>query len=205
MPVYEELPDTIPYSKSKKLSEWHFDYTKPPEPGSDSFWHVCRFDYDFRDAIERSKKGEVSTNFKYKNISGDVKKDWKLFTSTEKDMLRMGGDPYHTHFNMHEQQEPIFKTIAEDHLGIENYLMKFNMQLPTQILPVHFDTFDLLSREIPDVYEGYDVYANWDKLARFAIMLDDWKLGQFFQIGNATFHQWRAGDCITWRWKDMPH
>jgi len=26
-----------------------------------------------------------------------------------------------------------------------------------------------------------------------------------FQLGNAFFTQWRAGDCITWEWRDMPH
>jgi hypothetical protein len=36
-------------------------------------------------------------------------------------------------------------------------------------------------------------------------MLDDWKLGQVFQLGTANFHQWRRGDCITWDWKNIPH
>jgi hypothetical protein len=36
-------------------------------------------------------------------------------------------------------------------------------------------------------------------------MLADWQLGQVFQLGNAMWTQWRAGDCITWEWRDIPH
>ena len=39
----------------------------------------------------------------------------------------------------------------------------------------------------------------------FTIMLADWQLGQVFQLGNANWTQWRAGDCITWEWQDIPH
>jgi hypothetical protein len=42
-------------------------------------------------------------------------------------------------------------------------------------------------------------------MRRFAIMLAPWQLGQVFQLGNANFTQWRAGDCITWEWRDIPH
>lgn len=36
-------------------------------------------------------------------------------------------------------------------------------------------------------------------------MLDDWKLGQVFMLGNAVWTQWKCGDCITWEWHDIPH
>ena len=42
-------------------------------------------------------------------------------------------------------------------------------------------------------------------IRRFAIMLADWQLGQVFQLGNAAWTQWSAGDCITWDWKNIPH
>ena len=42
-------------------------------------------------------------------------------------------------------------------------------------------------------------------IRRFAIMLSDYQLGQVFQLGTAHWTQWRAGDCITWEWQDVPH
>jgi hypothetical protein len=42
-------------------------------------------------------------------------------------------------------------------------------------------------------------------MRRFAIMLADWEMGQAWMFGNALYHQWTAGTCITWEWRDMPH
>ena len=42
-------------------------------------------------------------------------------------------------------------------------------------------------------------------MRRFAIMLADWELGQAWMFGNALYQGWKAGDCITWEWQDMPH
>jgi len=36
-------------------------------------------------------------------------------------------------------------------------------------------------------------------------MLDDWRHGQTFSLGNSQWHQWRRGECITWDWRDIPH
>ena len=55
-----------------------------------------------------------------------------------------------------------------------------------------------------DWYQKYQQY-DYTTLRRFAVMLADWELGQIFQLGNANFTQWKAGDCITWEWKDIPH
>ena len=54
-------------------------------------------------------------------------------------------------------------------------------------------------------YKVTEFDKNPSMIRRFAIMLADWELGQIFQLGNANFTQWRAGDCITWEWRDIPH
>ena len=46
---------------------------------------------------------------------------------------------------------------------------------------------------------------NPDLMRRFVIMLDDWKHGQVFALGNSNWHQWKRGECITWEWRDIPH
>jgi hypothetical protein len=42
-------------------------------------------------------------------------------------------------------------------------------------------------------------------MRRFAVMLADWQMGQAWMFGNALYHQWEAGTCITWDWRNMPH
>lgn len=207
MPTYDILPESTSFQSRRNHSEWHFDYTKPPEPGADSYYHLCRFDADFSSAIKEALSGETRDNLSEKKdlLTGDIEKDKSHFTLTENDMAQIGADPYHTFFTTYDQNVQLFRDISEKHLGLINYVCRFNLQKPTQILPAHFDKFDSLEKLMPDVYKGYDFYANHDKVRRFAVMLDDWKLGQVFQLGNSTFHQWRKGDCITWSWKDMPH
>jgi hypothetical protein len=46
---------------------------------------------------------------------------------------------------------------------------------------------------------------NPNEVRRFIIAVEDWCPGQVFQFGNAVWSQWRAGDCVTWSWQDIPH
>ena len=38
---------------TKNRSRWHFDTTKPPDQGIDSYTHVCRFNTDFSNALNQ--------------------------------------------------------------------------------------------------------------------------------------------------------
>ena len=204
MPTYSKLTEKTNWEKNKSKSNWHFDYTRPPEEGADSYYFVCNFSGDFTDAISECLKGEHTSNFT-KGYTGDVKKDFRKFNSTELDLALVKADPYVKHFERYDAASiPVFKRI-NDALGIEKPLIMFHNQRPNQCLPVHFDTFEFVPKEYPDMYGGVDFYANPRKYGRFVIMLEDWKIGQFFQFGNATWHQWKKGDCVTWNWEDMPH
>ena len=72
------------------------------------------------------------------------------------------------------------------------------------MLVEHMDNFaGTHARE--NSFKVVDIDESPDLMRRFTIMLADWQLGQVFQLGNANFTQWRAGDCITWEWQDIPH
>jgi hypothetical protein len=72
------------------------------------------------------------------------------------------------------------------------------------MLHTHIDNF-AARPERENSFKVTEMDKNPDIMRRFAVMLADWELGQIFQIGNANFSGWRAGDCITWEWQDMPH
>ena len=87
---------------------------------------------------------------------------------------------------------------------MKNSTLKFHNQRTGQMLHTHIDNF--AGRE---ERQNSFIVTEFDKnpitIRRFAIMLADWQLGQVFQLGNASWTQWGAGDCITWDWKNIPH
>jgi hypothetical protein len=76
----------------------------------------------------------------------------------------------------------------------------FHIQRPGQMLMYHHDLYYAVIRDA-------DMELAWkpEKLRRFAIFMEDWKPGHIWIAGNTTYSHWRAGECITWNWQDMPH
>jgi hypothetical protein len=174
--------------KMRSDSSWHFDLTKPPEHGADSYTHICRFNYDFTTAIKLCNSETVISTWG---------KDENVLEPEQIDLINSGANPHAPNY-FHPvnydivKKIKIFKKIC-NYLGLNNPAISFHNQTTGQMLHTHMDW-----------HQNYTQY-DYTTIRRFAIMLADWELGQIFQLGNANFTQWRAGDCITWEWKDMPH
>lgn len=200
MAQYEEWGDSR-WEFTKKQSKWHFDTTKPPEPGIDSYTHVCRFDYDFTNEINECLGRAVKST--WGSRSPNVERVYSA-DAEELDLIRHGADPKAPVFERAKADDiEVFRKI-NDWLGLEQAAIKFHNQTTGQMLHTHMDNF----AGRPERNNSY-IVTEFDKnpniIRRFAIMLADWQLGQVFQLGNANFTQWRAGDCITWEWRDIPH
>ena len=50
----------------------------------------------------------------------------------------------------------------------------------------------------------YEMNEDPSQIARFFIFLQDWKPGQFIQMGT-TFLKWRKGDLMWFDWPHIPH
>lgn len=188
---------------TKASSKWHFDPARKPEPGLDSFTYLGRFDADFAEVIARfipqTQDSSWSTRNKEK-IAGE------LYTASaeEADLIRAGADPKMQIFSrVAAEDEPLFQAIAAA-LGVDDPQIKFHNQKTGQMLVYHIDNFAARA-ERENSFRVTDLDRHPEQIRRFAIMLADWQPGQIWQIGNATWTQWRAGDCITWEWQDMPH
>ena len=68
----------------------------------------------------------------------------------------------------------------------------------------HIDNF-AGRKERGNTFTEIEADKNPNLMRRFVIMLDDWRHGQVFQLGNNNWHQWKKGQCITWEWRDIPH
>lgn len=205
MTDYENWGDSR-WEYTKSRSNWHFDTNRPPQTGIDSYTHVCRFDADFSEAIAQCvPRAKTSSWGTRNNFNKDIA-DSGLYSATaeEQDLIRAGADPHSEVFNRTAAEDiELFQKI-NDWLGLKESMIKFHNQITGQMLHTHIDNF-AARPERENSFKVTDIDRNPEIMRRFAIMLADWELGQIFQLGNANFTQWRAGDCITWEWRDMPH
>ena len=192
------------WNYTKQQSKWHFDTTRPAEPGLDSFTYVCNFKADYTDAIKQCMPRGVESSWGTRN--NYKVKDEELYSASaeEQDLINAGADPKAPIFDRSTGEDvALFKQI-DAYLGMEDSTLKFHNQRTGQMLHTHIDNF--AGRE---ERQNSFIVTEFDKnpvmIRRFAIMLADWQLGQVFQLGNASWTQWRAGDCITWEWKNIPH
>jgi hypothetical protein len=190
----------------KSQSKWHFDTKRLAQEGADSYYHVCRFDADWTDAIARCMPQTRSSTWGDRNDWNPKVAEEGLYSATaeEKDLIRAGADPKMQIYERTKADDiEIFQKVSE-WLGMDRPMIKFHNQRTGQMLVEHIDNF-AAREERENSFKVIDIDKNPEIMRRFAIMLDDWKLGQVFQLGNANFHQWRKGDCITWDWKNIPH
>jgi hypothetical protein len=193
---------------TKKRSKWHFDPSRSPQPGADSYTLVCRFDGDFNFAISQCMKRVQPASWATRNYvsAGPLEKRERMYSADaeETDLLRAGADPKMELFDRAQAEDiPVFQKIVE-HLGLEDCSVKFHNQRTGQMIVEHIDNF-AGRYERGNSFKVTKMDKNPDLMRRFIIFLDDWKLGQVMQFGNATISQWNCGDCITWDWINIPH
>lgn len=197
-------PNNSRWEGTKQYSKWHFDPARPPEPGKDSFTYVCRFDADFTEEIKRCMPLVEKNTWANRNAYKIKEELWSA-SSEEQDLINAGADPKMPIFERYGNCRHIgkFNTIAM-HLGVIKEDINFHNQSTGQMLVEHIDNF-AGTHARRNSFIVADIDREPDLIRRFTIMLSDWQLGQVFQLGNANWTQWRAGDCITWEWKDIPH
>jgi hypothetical protein len=168
-------------ARMKLQSSWHFDSTCPAALGNDSYTPVCIFDADFTDAINQCTPIAKPASWGY-GTWGEA-----------------GGIDYvQTVDNI-----PIFKQMA-DYLGLVDPRINFHNQTNGQMMYLHVDNIKTPPDREPSV-DGIESDCTLPIIRRFVVMLADWEMGQAWMFGNAMYHQWVSGTCITWDLHNMPH
>lgn len=189
---------TVQYTGSrwqflKNRSRWHFDPFRPPAPGADSFTAVGRFRGNLESIIEHFQHNTEPVTWKSGVRTQYPENDPLRHALAEQQDFDVAG--------YNSDQIMFDRAFADNHavvckildlIGMDNCDVRFNLQKTGHLLVTHLDYLDGFQR------------GDWPG-RRFVIMLSDWQWGQVFQIGNANWSQWRAGDCITWEYRDMPH
>ncbi len=79
-----------------------------------------------------------------------------------------------------------------DYFCLETVKSKLHVQFTGEVLNMHIDKL-------------YDLDADYKKVVRIMIMLQDWEPGQFLMYGNQIFDGWKSGDIHTFDWPNIPH
>lgn len=191
---------------TKSRSKWHFDTAVPPKMGHDSYTPVCRFVADFSESIRECLPKTVASTWATRNNFNKSIAEQGLYSANaeERDLINAGADPNQEVFDRTAAEDvEQFRRIS-DALGLTDSMIKFHNQTTGQMLHFHIDNF-AARPERENSFKSTDFDGDPSRMRRFAIMLADWELGQAWMFGNAIYHRWRAGDCITWEWQDMPH
>jgi hypothetical protein len=191
------------FTKSK--STWHFDSGKTDQL---DYQPVCTFKGDWDFAVEKCLDRVVDSTWASRNQfskSPEAKKNRMYSADAEElDLLRAGADPHMIVFQRAKAEDiEIFQKIAA-YFGMEEAAIKFHNQRTGQMLNWHIDNF-AGRPERGNSFKKIKADEDPSLMRRFVIMLDDWRHGQVFQLGNCNWHQWKRGECITWEWRDIPH
>ena len=184
---------------TKAQSQWHFDEF---EPGERDFQYIGTFQGDWSNEIDECL-GRVKPN-SWANRNIEQKSEIYTASQEQNDLIKAGADPDSQIFSRANAKDiPIFQRIA-NYFGMNETAIKFHNQTTGQMLHWHIDNFAGRKERGNSITE-IEADKNPHLMRRFAIMLDDWKHGQVFALGNTYFHQWKKGECITWEWRDIPH
>ena len=182
---------------------WHYDHSKQDDINDVLYFHGnVKMDYDYfiknygPDALDNP----VHWATRNKSVGGNYGIDQEVY-----DIVRSGGDPegkIYGRANMFS--DPKAQKLAEGLFGIQDYELKLHTQITGQLLHIHMDNFAArLDRKNSMAEMDYD--KDPQKIRRFIVFLNDWRMGQIWYQGTATWTHWKAGDIISWDWQDVPH
>ena len=174
---------------SHGISTWHFDDSRPPEPGADSFYTLGNMAVNVDILADENLENLPSGSWARRVASED---DPEYKNSMENFLKSINWDPEKKHFDrLNLMHLPLAPKILSA-LGLTDGEIWLHLQQTGQSLNMHLDHLSA-----PDE----DPAA----IRRFFVMLDDWHAGQVIIFGNGVFAHWRAGDVVSFDWQNMPH
>ena len=108
------------------------------------------------------------------------------------DLQKIGADPEMIISNIEWQLPASLKQVA-DNFAFDSAMYRLHVQMPGQVWTRHIDKLDKFHPDNPTVVH------------RIMIQLTDWQPGQFWEFGNYQWRGWRAGDVVTFDWRNVPH
>ena len=211
----------------KRVSELHADWHFDPfaDPHEETFVVPCRFVGDFSEAVQHALKTATEMtigNYRQRNLS---KQDKDLHDGEIQDVLLASGKEdvssmYHDmvvrakfdkdgkNYFAKRNESPEYAILLRmiDALGVDVHQSRLHIQRLGQVTPIHIDQQMRYARPgWREVWTKAGADKKPLKLRRFLVMLQDWDYGHVWQFGNTYYQGYKAGECITYDWCNMPH
>lgn len=210
------------WEHNKTRSTFHYDPFGDPQ--EETFVIPCTFQADYTDAIEYALKHahEMTIgNYRPRNMS---KQDSDLHDGEIADIIRASGkddiscmyhdkvvnkkvkeDGSYTVIKNNVKEYEVFYRMIEE-LDVDVHQSRIHIQKLGQVTPVHIDQQMRYARPgWRKIWTESGADKNPLKLRRFLIMLQDWDYGHVWQFGNTYYQGYKAGECVTYDWCNMPH
>jgi hypothetical protein len=179
---------------SKNRSSYHFR-TDIIDPRWDCVIGLGRFEGDWSEEVKVAEQEAIKVNIHTRRSTWKTghNNNVELNQAEKNDVDAIGGDDKQTLMRVHHDLGPTFKKMV-DMIGLADHQSRLHIQFPTECFIGHIDRFDLYYKDVPK-----------ENLIRIGVMLKDWQQGHFFQFGNFSYQQWRAGDIHTFEYLHVPH
>lgn len=181
------------WDNTRAQSTYHFD-AKQQDSFEDVLTYLGRFDPalwtgDLADIIATSHPATWATRgYKGQGIEAPPAE----LAAEEYDIERVGADPKMTITHLNWAMPESLQKIS-DAFALEDCMNRIHVQRPGELWNLHIDKLQKWAPDDPA------------KIMRIFVQLTDWQPGQFWELGNYHWHQWRAGDVTTFDWANMPH
>lgn len=180
---------------SRAQSQYHFDNTTQDQPG-EWFWVIGRFANTWHSELDHIKTETRPMTWETRKFTmGRAGPVSPLLAQEEYDVAQGGGDPKMALVDIFDDLAvcPNLQSIV-DFFALDQARARVHVQRTGQVFNRHID-------KLGDLYPG----VSPDRIIRFAVMLEHWEPGQFYQYGTAMYERWQAGDVHWFDWPNVPH
>jgi len=177
---------------TQQRSQYHFD-TNKRDPRWDTVILVKQLANTWAEELQAAIDASHPVTWRTRGRASDpLQRKSEEYDQEEYDLERIGMDKDTVVTNLNYELTPELQKIA-DSFELDNAMARLHVQWPGQVWNLHLDKLEKWMPEDPD------------RVQRYFVQLTDWQQGHFWSFGNFVWQNWRAGDCVTFDWQNVPH
>jgi len=177
---------------TKQRSQYHFDNTKM-DPRWDTVTLVKQVANTWAEELQTAVDASHPVTWRTRGrVNDPLQRKSEEYDQEEYDLERIGMTRDAVVTNLNYNLTPQLQKIA-DSFELNNPMARLHVQWPGQVWNLHLDKLEKWMPEDPS------------RVERYFVQLTDWQPGHYWSFGNYTWQGWRAGDCVTFDWQNVPH
>lgn len=177
---------------TKQRSEYHFN-NNMIDPRWDTVKLVKQISNTWTAELQSAIDASHPVTWRTRGRQNDpLQRQSEEYNQEEYDLERIGMAKDSVVTNLNYELTPELQRIA-DSFDLDKAMARLHVQWPGQVWNLHLDKLEKWMPEDPT------------RVQRYFVQLTDWQPGHYWSFGNYTWQGWRAGDCVTFDWLNVPH